>query len=197
MEMEMTSLDDVAMNNLRILSTGYSRKTRLLIDGHILQEMENEDETYDQMFSLKDLEYPVLFSFFRGKWMFDRAGRIKRRELLDLMDYSLDTLYEMIRETDEPEETWITYKKLACSLEDLHSEMDEIHLQKTLCHRTVERLANYMERQFDGFVAMLADSKKYLYLTPGMIDLTEWGSDKEDDDGEDDGEDEEETHKNQ
>ena len=134
--MEMTSLDDVAMSNLRILGTGYSRKTRLIINGHVL--LENEDETYDQMFSLKDLEYPVLFSFFRGKWMFDRVGRLKRREILDLMDYSLDTLYEMIRETDEPEEVWITFKKLACSLEDLHSEMDEAHLQKTICHRSVE-----------------------------------------------------------
>tara|TARA_B100000900_G_C20547066_1_gene703022 strand:- start:202 stop:786 length:585 start_codon:yes stop_codon:yes gene_type:complete len=194
--MEMTSLDDVAMSNLRILGTGYSRKTRLLIDGHILQEMETDDETYDQMFSLKDLEYPVLFSFFRGKWMFDRAGRLKRRELLDLMDYSLDTLYEMIRETDEPEEVWITFKKLACSLEDLHSEMDESHLQKTLCHRTVERFANYMESQFDGFVAMLADSKKYLYLTPETIDLTESDSDREDVE-EEDGEDREETNKDQ
>ena len=177
--MEMTSLDDVAMSNLRILSTGYSRKTRLIINGHVLQEMENEDETYDQMFSLKELEYPVLFSFFRGKWMFDRAGRLKRRELLDLMDYALDTMHQMIRETDETEEVWITFKKLACSLEDLHSEMDEIHLQKTLCHRTVERFANYMEKQFGVFVEMLADSKKYLYLTPDIIFLLD-DTDEED-----------------
>ena len=175
--MEMTSLDDVAMSNLRILGTGYSRKTRLIINGHVL--LENDDETYDQMFSLKDLEYPVLFSFFRGKWMFDRAGRLKRRELLDLMDYSLDTMYQMIRETEESEEVWITFKKLASSLEDLHSEMDEAHLQKTLCHRTVERFANYMDRKFDGFVAMLADSKKYLYLKPDIIFLLD-DTDEED-----------------
>ena len=176
--MEMTSLDDVAMSNLRILGTGYSRKTRLLIDGHVL--LENDDETYDQMFSLKDLEYPVLFSFFRGKWMFDRAGHLKRREILDRMDYSLDTMYQMIRETEESEEVWITFKKLASSLEELHSEMDEAHLQKTICQRTVERFANHMQRHFDGFVAMLADAKKYLYLTPETIDLTECGSDEED-----------------
>ena len=174
----MTSLDDVAMSNLRILSTGYSRNTRLIINGHVL--LENDDETYDQMFSLKDLEYPVLFSFFRGKWMFDRAGRLKRREILDLMDYSLDTMYQMIRETEESEEVWITFKKLATSLEDLHSEMDEAHLQKTICHRSVERFANCMRGHFDEFVDILANSQKYLYLTPVTIDLTEWGSDEED-----------------
>lgn len=183
--MEMTSLDDIAMSNLRILSTGYSRKTRLLIDGHVLQEMETDDDAYDQMFSLKELEYPVLFSFFRGKWMFDRAGRLKRRELLDLMDYSLDTMYQMIRETEESEEVWITFKKLASSLEDLHSEMDEAHLQKTICHRSVERFANCMQRHFDEFVDILANSKKYLYLTPDIIFLLD-DTDEEDEEHSDD-----------
>lgn len=172
--MEMTSLDDIALSNLRILGSGYSQNKRLIVDGFVIQELETEDEKYDQMFSLKELAYPVLFSFFRGKWMFDHTGGYhRRRELLDLMDYALDTMYEFIADTEEPEEAWINFKKLACSLEDLHSEMDEAHLRKTICHRTVYRFSEYVEQQFDRFVAMLADSKKYLYLTPETIDLAE------------------------
>jgi hypothetical protein len=172
--MEMTSLDDIAMSNLKILSSGYNRKlgVRLIIDGNILHEVDEEDDTYDRLFTLKHLEYPVFFSFSRARWMFDRAGRLQRRELLDLLDYSLDTIYKLIEDTDESEDIWISFKRVACSLDDMYSEMDEIHLQKTFCHRAIERTAKHMERYFDEFVDMLADTRRYLYLTPDTIDLT-------------------------
>ena len=52
----MNAYDDIAMSNLKIICDGFNKGHRFVVEGHVLQEAV-EDESYDNLFSLKDLEY--------------------------------------------------------------------------------------------------------------------------------------------
>ena len=170
--MEMNAYDDIAMSNLKILSSGFNKCHRFLVEGHVLQEV-GEDESYDNMFSLKDLEYPVIFSFFRASQMLERGSHSERRKVLFYLDYTLDTLHHLINQSQDSEDIKISFKNLVNDLEEMYGRLEETHFSRIYCHRTFSSLLKTGEALFDKFVNLLQSSKQYLYLTPVTIDLTE------------------------
>ena len=169
----MNAYDDIAISNLKILSSGFNKGHRFLVEGHVLQEA-GDDETYDNMFSLKDLEYPVIFSFFRASQMLERGSHSERREVLFYLDYTLDTLHHLINQSQDSEDIKISFKNLVNDLEEMYGKLEVTHFSRTVyCHRTFSSLLKTGEALFDNFVNLLQSSKQYLYLTPVTIDLTE------------------------
>ena len=168
----MNAYDDIAMSNLKILSSGFNKGHRFLVEGHVLQEA-GDDETYDNMFSLKDLEYPVIFSFFRASQMLERGNRSERRKVLFYLDYTLDTLHHLINQSQDSEDIKISFKNIVNDLEEMYGKLEETHFSRTIyCHPTFSEIFKTGEALFENFVNLLQSSKQYLYLTPVTIDLT-------------------------
>ena len=168
----MNAYDDIAMSNLKILCDGFNKGHRFVVEGHVLQEA-GDDESYDSLFSLKDLEYPVVFSFFRAQRMLERGNRSERRKILFHLDYAMDTLHHLINQSQDSEDVKISFKNIVNDLEEICGQLEETHFSKTIyCHPTFSEMLKTGEALFDKFVNLLQSSKQYLYLTPVTIDLT-------------------------
>ena len=59
----MNNMDSIALNNLKIINNFGEdpQDFNLVVDGKELSI--SDDENYDGIFSLKELEYPIFFSF--------------------------------------------------------------------------------------------------------------------------------------
>ena len=61
------TLDDIAIQNLITLAglPQDMEECRIIVESNRIQRMERSNEDYEHMFSLKELSYPVSFSFYR------------------------------------------------------------------------------------------------------------------------------------
>jgi hypothetical protein len=184
------TLDDTAIQNLIVLA-GLPRdmeECRVLVEDNRIQRMERSNDDYEHMFSMKELSYPVSFSFYRVFQLIESDIDHKiRMNYLDLLDRSLDNIHYLMNHTEEEATTWISLKMIVNDLEDRYSILYGIYTRKSLCDKVQGSLEDFFLTQFKAFVKVLSDSRKYLYLTPMTYDLEEWiGEDDSDSDSDSD-----------
>ena len=184
------TLDDIAIQNLIVLG-GFPQdmaESRIMVEDNRIQRIEKSNEDYEHMFSLKELNYPVSFSFYRVFRMIELdIDHTIRMNYLDLLDKSLDNIHYLINHTEEEAEIWVSFKMIVNDLEDRYSILYETYTRKSLCDKVQKSLEDFFLTQFDVLVNMLRDTRKYLYLTPMTRDLAEWI--KEDDTSDSDSDD--------
>ena len=98
MTMTMT-LDEVALANLKVLNEEPSDETKyiLMASGNVLSVI--EDDNYDTISSVKDLEYPIYFTYHHifNILLYDTSiSYYHRKYLLEQIDRSLDNLGDYI-----------------------------------------------------------------------------------------------------
>jgi hypothetical protein len=97
------------------------------------------------------------------------------------MEHSLESLFQILNASDEPNED---KERLACLLkgcDDKHSFYHEFFNSESTC----TRLSTWLTEWFDQVVESFSESQKYLYLTPMTLDL---GHSSESSDSEESGE---------
>ena len=186
---ETKSLDDIAIQNLIVLG-GMPQdmvECRIMVEDNRVQRIERSNEDYEHMFSLKELNYPVYFSFYRVFQMIDHdIDHETRMTLLELLDKSLDNIHYLMNHTEEEVTVWMSLKMIVNDLEDRYSILYETYTRKSLCDRLQESIEDFISVNLDMIVKVFSDTRKYLYLTPMTRDLAEW---TKDDDSESDSDD--------
>ena len=94
----MSRLEEIALSNLEILShpTKFSANKFRLENNEMIS---NDDDTFDTIYSLDDLEFPVYFTFHQLMNHVHSSYKTKyngytRLQLIELMNDALENLYE-------------------------------------------------------------------------------------------------------
>jgi len=169
----MSKLDSIAIKNLETLVSLNNKieEYQLVIDGYEITR--SEDDNYEGIFSLKELEYPIYFSFnqllnsIRYSNLYKIEG-YKTNELLHLMDDSIDKVIEILDKTEED-----PHNNHLCEIID---EVDNKYLvlneRNNTCSfwKIYETLNDYL----DTFSEALLECNRYLYIsshyTPVVIE---------------------------
>ena len=193
----MNDLDHVSLKNLLLLSKNRDNEAfRWYVEGPEIKPIDPECDTYDTGNTCVQLEYPCLLMFHQLFRFLDdinrtRFKRYSQRDILNLMEHTLESLFQIMNTIDEP----LIYKeRLSCLLkecDDRHSFHCELSHQGSIC----SKLGIWLAERFDRMVDSLGASRQYLYLTP-MTTITdtdtETDTEDEDEDDDDTGEDDEE-----
>ena len=173
-------VDTRAIDNIRLLGNLPNDITELnlMVEGNVIKRLTDPSDDYDSLFSLKDLSYPVLWSFYKTFKLVESVQWVQKREFMCLMDHSLDNLNHLINQMgDDGTDEWISFKDMIDDLEDSYSELYERFMGRS-CYKKIRDL---FETYFDrNLVSILENSQKYLYLTP-MDNLDDDTSDSEED----------------
>lgn len=102
----MNNMDSIALNNLKIINNlgENPQDFNLVVNGKELSI--SDDENYDGIFSLKELEYPVFFSFNQlfNSMRFNSYHKIDGNKIsfvLDLLDESIDKLCQILEKMED------------------------------------------------------------------------------------------------
>ena len=189
------TLDDTAIQNLIVLGglPQNMAECLIMVEANRIQRMgrSNEDyeeyEEYEHMFSMKELNYPVSFSFYRVFQLIEKDIDHKTRmKYLDLLDKSLDNIHYLMNHTEEEGTSWISLKMIVNDLEDRYSILYETYTKKSLCDKVQGSIEDFININLDMLVKVFSDTRKYLYLTPMTRDLAEWIKDDTSDSDSDD-----------
>jgi hypothetical protein len=168
-------LDTLAIENLKLLGESKDiREFRLMVDGCRIHRIESPNYEYDPMLSLKELSYPVLFSFYRTFQIIETSDdRTQKEDYMRLMDLSLDNLYYLINQSEEDIEVRTSFKMIVNDLEYSYSELDERYMRQSSCEKMFSSFEEYFNKYLNTLVGLFENSRKYLYLTPMTTDLDE------------------------
>ena len=160
-------LHEIALDNLNLLVREEKHITTSVFvsDGKKLDVVKDDQNGYDTMFTLKELEYPVYFTFQNFmNVIVDRndLSYRRRKELLGILDDIFDSLCEMSesRETQNKDSEDKSLKSFEITLNDISDRLDTVR-EQTLVSRC-ERMYLF----FDEFVEALQTVSKHLYVTP-------------------------------
>ena len=177
-------LHEIALENLNLLVREEKNITKSVFvsDGKKLDVVKDQNG-YDTMFTLKELEYPVYFTFQHFmNVIVDRndLSYRRRKELLGILDDVFDSLCDLSesRETQNKDSEDTSLNSFQCVLNDISDRLDAVR-EQTLVTRC-ERMYLF----FDEFVEALCVVSRQLHTTP-------FDSDDEDDNDDDDQEDKE------
>ena len=102
----MNNMDSIALNNLKLINNlgENPQDFNLVVNGKELSI--SDDENYDGIFSLKELEYPVFFSFNQlfNSMRFNSYHKIDGNKIsfvLDLLDESIDKLCQILEKMED------------------------------------------------------------------------------------------------
>ena len=103
------NLNNIAISNLELLCDldDNVEEYNLVVDGNNIQR--STDENYDGIFSLRELEYPIYFSFHQllNSLRYSNLYRIedyKTSEIIQLLDESIDNVINLLDKTqDDPQ----------------------------------------------------------------------------------------------
>jgi len=91
-----------------------------------------------------------------------RFKRYTQKDILNLMEHALESLFQIMNTIDEP----LNYKeRLSCLLkecDDRHSFHCEFYHQESIC----SKIGIWLVERFDSIVEGIGASREYLYLTP-------------------------------
>lgn len=160
-------LHEIALENLNLLVREEKNITKSVFvsDGKKL-DVVKEQNGYDTMFTLKELEYPVYFTFQHFmNVIVDRndLSYRRRKELLGILDDVFDSLCDLsdsreTRENKDPEDK--SGKSFELILNDISDRLDTVR-EQTLVTRC-ERMYLF----FDEFVEALRIVSDQLYVSP-------------------------------
>ncbi len=177
----MSTMDKIAIQNLELISKLGENidEYQLVIDNHLIKK--SEDKNYEGIFNLKELEYPIFFSFhqilntIRYSNLYKIEG-YRTKELIDLMDESIERIVSILEKTEND-----PYNSSLCSIiDDIDDKFIVLRERALTCSfwKTFETLNDYL----DTFSEALIEGGKYLYTTKRFEEFFE---DDEDTDNED------------
>ena len=95
----MVNLDEIALNNIRILADLDSKKKFINFKNKIELETKEKDDTYENITQFEDIEYAVYFTYNHIATMLKKNTNYSRKELIYLMEDAYDTIYNLYNET--------------------------------------------------------------------------------------------------
>ena len=159
-------LHEIALDNLNLLVREEKNITKSVFvsDGKKLDVVKDQNG-YDTMFTLKELEYPVYFTFQHFmNVIVDRndLSYRRRKELLGILDDVFDSLCDLSesRETQNKDSEDKSLNSFQCVLNDISDRLDTVR-EQTLVTRC-ERMYLF----FDEFVEALRIVSDQLYVSP-------------------------------
>ena len=166
----MDSLDKIALENILLLSN-HKRDNKYLIDRYKLTLVE-EKESYDSVFQIKDLEYPIVFSFTHFLRYVEKGchTRISRINLLKYAESAITNLYDILK--DNPDDG------IEEILEDVDLYYSEVYVSQKQCSvcNMIKDTYNYY---LDEFTDALRESNRYLYYKPYYAPVSDEEEDSE------------------
>ena len=161
----------IAFENLVLLSEKQNNidDYHIIIDGPYIKNIEKQDD-YNTLFTLRELEYPVLLTFERILFFVEHTYSSKynnhtKQELMFMLDKSLDNLIYLYDNIEEQ------YKENTIFSDILDVLDDKYHLLDNQRDSTYVRLSEKMSLLFDSLVETFAESKKYLYISPKCFEF--------------------------
>ena len=159
-------LHEIALENLNLLVREEKNITKSVFvsDGKKLDVVKDQNG-YDTMFTLKELEYPIYFTFQHFmNVIVDRndLSYRRRKELLGILDDVFDSLCDLSesRETQNKDSEDTSLNSFQCVLNDISDRLDTVR-EQTLVTRC-ERMYLF----FDEFVEALRIVSDQLYVSP-------------------------------
>lgn len=158
------NLNNIAISNLELLGDldDNVEEYNLVVDGNNIQR--STDENYDGIFSLRELEYPIYFSFHQllNSLRYSNLYRIedyKTSEIIYLIDDSIDKVVNILDKTqDDP------HNNVLCQIiDDIDDKYDILRERHDSCSfwKAYETLNDYL----DTFSEALKECNRYLYVS--------------------------------
>ena len=160
--------DQTAINNLKFISDSNSIEDyyQFVIDGNTITD--SDDNNYEGIVSLKELEYPIYFSFhqlftsIRYSNLY-KINNYKTKDIIKLMDYSLDTICDLLNNnTEDPHN-----ESLCEMVDEINNKFIIFKERDETCSfwKVYETFNDYL----DTFSEALLECNRYLYITPPLI----------------------------
>ena len=164
------NLNNIAISNLELLCDldDNMEEYNLVVDGNNIQR--STDENYDGIFSLRELEYPIYFSFHQllNSLRYSNLYRIedyKTSEIIQLLDESIDKVIDLLDKTqDDPQ------NNVLCQIiDDVDDKYDILRERNDTCSfwKAYETLNDYL----DTFSEALKECNRYLYVSDNIYPL--------------------------
>jgi hypothetical protein len=159
----MRTMDELAISNLRILNTLPNELSlfNLVIDGKELSI--SEDEKYDKIFDLKELEFPIYFSFQQllnslRFTSFQKIDGYKTSTLIKMINQSIDKVYQIIEMMEDDENS--------ANLQEIIDDIDDkyVILKNRYSTCSFGKIFEAFNDHLDSACGYLAQSKEYLYF---------------------------------
>ena len=158
------NLNNIAISNLELLCDldDNVEEYNLVVDGNNIQR--STDENYDGIFSLRELEYPIYFSFHQllNSLRYSNLYRVenyKTSEIIYLLDDSIDKIVDILSKTeDDP------HNNVLCQIiDDVDDKYDILRERHDSCSfwKVYETLNDYL----DTFCEALKECNRYLYVS--------------------------------
>jgi len=164
------NLNNIAIRNLELLCDldDNIEEYHLVVDGNNIQR--STDDNYDGIFSLKELEYPIYFSFHQllNSLRYSNLYRIedyKTSEIINVLDESIDKVVDILDKTqDDP------HNNILCQIiDDVDDKYDILRERNDSCSfwKVYEILNDYL----DTFCESLKQCNRYLYVSDNFNPL--------------------------
>ena len=167
----MSLLDETAVNNLKILNdlNNNLNECQLVIDGNKIKK--STDENYDKIINLRELEYPIYYTFnqllnsIRYSNLYKIEG-YKTKDLIYLMDNAIDCIVDMLENCEKDP----NYDNFTDIIDNVDEKFIILRNRYETCSiwRVVETFNDYLDSICEG----LSDCKRYLYFS-NFIKTTE------------------------
>ena len=158
------NLNNIAISNLELLCDldDNMEEYNLVVDGNNIQR--STDENYDGIFSLRELEYPIYFSFHQllNSLRYSNLYRIedyKTSEIIQLLDESIDKVIDLLDKTQNDPRNNV----LCQIIDDVDDKYDILRERNDTCSfwKAYETLNDYL----DTFCEALKECNRYLYVS--------------------------------
>lgn len=160
----MSKLDSIAIKNLETLVSlnDNIEDYQLVVDGYRITQ--SDDENYEGIFSLRELEYPIFFSFnqllnsIRYSNLYKIDG-YQTNKLLHLMDDSIDKVIGILDKMEED-----PHNNSLCEIID---EIDNKYLVVSERNNTCSfwKIYETFNDYLDTFSEALSECNRYLYIS--------------------------------
>ena len=159
----MSLLDETAVNNLKILNDLNTNlnECQLVIDGNKISK--STDENYDKIINLRELEYPIYYTFnqllnsIRYSTLY-KIENYKTKDLIRLMDNAIDCIVDML-ETCEQDPNHDNFTDIIDNIDEKFIILKNRY-ETCSIWRVVETFNDYLDSICEG----LSECKSYLYF---------------------------------
>jgi hypothetical protein len=159
----MSELDKTAIENLKLLNdlNDNLKECQLVIDGNKLTK--SVDENYDTIINLRELEYPIYFTFnqllnsIRYSNLYKIEG-YSTKDLIRLMDNAIDCVVDMLENCDEDPNC----DNFTNIIDNIDEKFIILKDRYTTCSiwRVVETFNDHLDSICEGF----SECNRYLYF---------------------------------
>ena len=161
--MSDTCLIEAAINNLLFLNekNQFQGNSYKIVNNQFIS---SDDDNFDTIYSLSELEYPIYFSFHQllNSLRYSNLYRIedyKTSEIIQLLDESIDKVIALLDKTqDDPQ------NNVLCQIiDDVDDKYDILRERNDTCSfwKAYETLNDYL----DTFCEALKECNRYLYVS--------------------------------